>query len=44
VDVEPTTWYYAFDNNGNLHEMTPNGSSPANGAIRYILRSAQSLP
>jgi RHS repeat-associated protein len=43
VDVEPTTWYYAYDNNGNLREMTPNGSSPANGAIRYTYDAANQL-
>lgn len=43
VDVEATTWYYRFDSNGNLVEMTPNGSSPANGAIRYTFNAANQL-
>ncbi|CAG0954738.1 partial tRNA3(Ser)-specific nuclease WapA, partial [Anaerolineae bacterium] len=40
VDVESTTWYYRHDGNGNLVEMTPNGSNPANGAIRYTYSTA----
>lgn len=43
VDVESTTWYYRFDNNGNLKEMTPNGSNPGNGAIRYTYTGANQL-
>jgi hypothetical protein len=43
VDVETTTWYYRFDNNGNLVEMTPNGTNPANGAIRYTYNVANQL-
>ncbi len=43
VDVESTTWYYRHDGNGNLLEMTPNGSSPANGAIRYTYDAANQL-
>jgi RHS repeat-associated protein len=43
VDVESTTWYYHFDGNGNLIEMTPNGSSPGNGAIRYSYDAANQL-
>jgi hypothetical protein len=40
VDVELTMWYYHFDGNGNLVEMTPNGSSPGNGVIRYSYDAA----
>jgi hypothetical protein len=43
VDVESTTWYYRFDNNGNLVEMTPNGANPANGAIRYTYSTANQM-
>jgi RHS repeat-associated protein len=43
VDVEATTWYYRFDNNGNLMEMTPNGINPASGAIRYTYSTANQL-
>jgi RHS repeat-associated protein len=43
VDVESTMWYYRFDGNGNLIGMTPNGSSPANGAIRYTYDAANDL-
>ncbi len=41
--MESTTWYYRFDNNGNLKEMTPNGSNPGNGAIRYTYTGANQL-
>ena len=43
VDVESATWYYRFDGNGNLVEMTPNGTNPANGAIRYTYSTANQL-
>jgi RHS repeat-associated protein len=43
VDVESTTWYYHFDGNGNLTEMTPNGNNPGNGAIRYSYDVANQL-
>lgn len=43
VDVEPKTWYYSFDNNGNLREVTPNGSNPGNGAIRYTYDATNRL-
>jgi len=41
--VEPTVWYYAFDSNGNLREITPNGVNPAIGAIRYTYDMANRL-
>jgi hypothetical protein len=43
ADVESTTWYYRHDGNGNLVEMTPNGPSPANGAIRYTYSTVNQL-
>lgn len=43
VDVESTTWYYNYDANGNLRTMTPNGSNPGNGAIRYTYNGANQL-
>jgi RHS repeat-associated protein len=43
VDVEATTWYYTFDSNGNLREITPNGTNPANGALRYTYDAVNRL-
>ena len=43
MDVEPTTWYYSFDNNGNLREITSNGTNPTSGAIRYSYDAANRL-
>ena len=40
---DATVWYYAYDANGNLREMTPNGTNPANGAIRYSYDAANQL-
>jgi RHS repeat-associated protein len=38
-----TTWYYTYDANGNLREMTPNGTSPTNGALRYTYDASNRL-
>jgi RHS repeat-associated protein len=43
IDIETITWYYRHDGNGNLVEMTPNGTNPANGAIRYTYNVANQL-
>ncbi len=43
VNNESTVWYYTYDANGNLREMTPNGSNPGNGAIRYTYDTANHL-
>ena len=43
VNDESTIWYYTYDANGNLVEITPNGTSPANGAIRYTYDAANHL-
>jgi RHS repeat-associated protein len=40
ADGDPITWHYAFDNNGSLTEITPNGTTPANGARRYTYSAA----
>jgi len=32
---DATTWYYTFDAKGYLTSITPNGTSPGNGARRY---------
>lgn len=40
---DATVWYYAYDANGNLREMTPNGTNPADGAIRYSYDAANQL-
>lgn len=43
VNNESTVWYYTYDANGNLREVTPNGSNPGNGAIRYTYDTANHL-
>jgi hypothetical protein len=43
IDVEATTWYYRFDHNGNLREITPNGANPGSGAIRYTYDATSRL-
>jgi YD repeat-containing protein len=32
---DPTTWYYTYNPNGRLTDITPNGTAPANGARRF---------
>lgn len=40
ADGDPITWHYTFDNNGSLTDITPNGTTPANGARRYTYSPA----
>jgi RHS repeat-associated protein len=40
---DPNLWHYAYDNNGNLREVTPNGTTPAAGARRYTYNQANQL-
>lgn len=40
---ESTVWYYTYDNNGSLTEITPNGATPANGARRYTYNAVRQL-
>ncbi len=40
---DTTVWYYRYDSDGNLVEMTPNGTAPANGALRYTYDAANRL-
>jgi YD repeat-containing protein len=41
-DDSSTVWHYAYDNNGSLTDVTPNGS-PSNGARRYTYDAARQL-
>ncbi|MCS6938871.1 MAG: hypothetical protein NZM94_06345, partial [Roseiflexus sp.] len=40
---DPTVWRYRYDGNGSLVEVTPNGTTPANGARRYTYNAAGHL-
>jgi len=37
------TWYYTFDQRGNLTRQTPGGTNPAAGETRYTYNSAGQL-
>jgi YD repeat-containing protein len=37
---EPTIWYYQYDANGSLTEVTPDSLPPADGARRYSYNAA----
>ncbi len=40
AESDPLTWHYTFDANGSLTDITPNGTTPANGARRYTYSPA----
>ena len=42
AQVDNTTWNYAYDANGSLTEVLPNGN-PASGAKRYTYNAAGNL-
>jgi YD repeat-containing protein len=41
-DNSPTVWHYAYDQNGSLTDVTPDGS-PGSGALRYTCNAALQL-
>jgi len=40
---DPNVWHYTSDANGNLVEVTPNGTTPTAGALRYTYDQANRL-